>query len=372
VEILPGPQGTLYGRNSTGGVVNITSRTPGDKLGVDGFLEVGNYNHIQAMVGVDLPLSDTLSSRTAVTHNRHDGYINNGEDDQKTTAVRETLLFRPSDATKVTLVGTYTHEGGIGNLVVNVPTLGCGFRCATFDPKALGFYNNINIYETSLTLEQKLGDHATLTYIGGYSDLNQDFYGGLAYGPPLFPANIPETSKVLSQEARINATLGKLQGLVGAYYFHDRSDVGGRVTVGPSVVTNPFETVSHGAAVYGQGTFSVTNALRLTGGLRYSNTIKSIDGVSANYSAATGAARLRGARRLEGQIRVRSPAVVHALRQRSIWFHAGRLQFGAASDRATPRQAVRAGHPRILFRRHQEQVPRWNSDVKPRRILLRL
>ena len=55
VEILPGPQGTLYGRNSTGGVVNIVSRTPGETFAANGLVEVGNYGRVQVVAGVNVP-----------------------------------------------------------------------------------------------------------------------------------------------------------------------------------------------------------------------------------------------------------------------------------------------------------------------------
>jgi iron complex outermembrane recepter protein len=294
VEILPGPQGTLYGRNSTGGVVNITSRRPGNEYAADGFLEAGNHGHYHGMLGIDIPLTDTLSSRFAVTHNRHDGYINNGTDDQKSTAVRQTLVWRPGATTTITLVGTYTHEGGIGNTLMNVPDLDCGFRCANFDPNALGFYYRVNIFQGTVQVDHEIGDNATLTYIGGYSDLDQEFFGGLVYGPPVIPLLNPESAEVHSHELRLNARFARLEGIVGAYYFHEESSVGTILSPTPAVrLDNPFTTKAHGAAVYGQGTYSLADSFRVTAGLRYSNNVKSIDGSNSAFSNATGATLFR-------------------------------------------------------------------------------
>jgi iron complex outermembrane recepter protein len=290
VEVLPGPQGTLYGRNSTGGVLNITSRGPGNRFGVDGSVEIGNHDHVKVAAGIDVPISNTLSSRTAVTHNRHDGYISNGEDDQKTTAVRQTLVWQPGTQTKVTLVGTYTHEGGIGNVLINVPNRDCGFRCASFDPKALGYYYDVDVFQGSLTLEQKLSEDVSLTYIGGYSHLNQDSFNALFSGPPAVALLNPEKADIQSHEIRVNAEAGNFSGLVGAYYFDESGFVGVDIKPVPTTrLNNPFDHASHGTAAYGQGSYGAANGLRLTAGLRYSNTVKSIDGFNSAFSVTTGA-----------------------------------------------------------------------------------
>ncbi|HMO74377.1 MAG TPA: TonB-dependent receptor [Sphingopyxis sp.] len=301
VEILPGPQGTLYGRNSTGGVLNITSRTPGDRLAADGFVEIGNYDRVQVMAGIDIPLSANLRSRTAATHNRHDGYMKNGEDDQKTTAIRQTFVWEPGASTKLTLVGSYTREGGIGNVLVNVPGLECGDRCALFDPKALGYYYRVDVFQGSLQLEQALSDTVSLTYIGGYSHLDQDSFNALFSGPPHVALLNPEKAEIQSHEIRLNIETDRLQAIVGGYYFDETGSVG--VTISPvpgTLLVNPAKVASHGAAVYGQGSYSLGDTFRLTGGLRYSHNVKSIDGVNSAFNSGTGA--LLFSRPYEGRV----------------------------------------------------------------------
>lgn len=287
IEVLAGPQGTLYGRNSTGGVVNIISRRPQRHFAADGFAEVGNYDHFQIMLGVDVPLSGNLYSRTSATHDRHDGYISNGEDDQRTTAVRETLMWEPSASTTVTAVGTYTHEGGIGNVLINVPDLDCGLRCASFDPKALGYYYDVDIFQGSLLVEQNLNDAVTLSYIGGYSHLDQRSFNALFSGPPHAALLNPETAEIQSHELRANIHVSRFEGLLGAYYFDEKGFVGVRIMPTPAVLLdNPFHVKSHGAALFGQGTVDLLDDLRFTAGLRYSNTVKAIDGTNFAFTPA--------------------------------------------------------------------------------------
>ncbi|QIB64916.1 TonB-dependent receptor [Kineobactrum salinum] len=294
VEILPGPQGTLYGRNSTGGVVNVMSRTPGDSFAFDGFLEAGNYSSFQGMAGIDIPVSDTLLSRTAVTHKRHDGYIEprNQLDDQDSTAVRQTLVWTPGVATELTGVLTYTSEGGIGNTLINDPNLECSIAdgaCVLFDAEEEGYKYDVDVYQGSLTLRHDFSDSLTLIYIGGYSYLDQDSNSGLFSGPPAVQLLNPETSEGQSHEARLNVTADRVEGLFGIYYFDE--DIYSAFDVAPVPVVrffNVLDAAAHGFAVYGQGTYALTDAFRVTGGVRYSENVKSVDGSNSTFSATTG------------------------------------------------------------------------------------
>lgn len=287
VELLPGPQGTLYGRNSTGGVVNIASRMPGPDFAAGGFVEIGNYQRRQIVLGVDLPLTATLRSRTAGTIVRHDGYFNNGEDDQRTAAIRQTLVWQPASGTTMTGVATYTHDGGIGNVFQNLPAVECGNRCSTFDPRALGYFNRADTFQGSIQLDQEITDRITLTYIGGYNRLKLKVKNSIWTGPPLAPLIFDERINIQSHELRLNTDLGRLKGIVGAYYFDQdtfyQNDVRANAT---QHRINPFDAGSRGTAIFGQATYAVTSGLRATGGLRLSRTVKSIAGVNNLYSAA--------------------------------------------------------------------------------------
>ena len=75
VEVLRGPQGTLYGRNSTGGAINFITRKPGHDLAFDGSASYGNYNSVRADAGVDVPFSDNAAVRFAGFYEDRDGYV---------------------------------------------------------------------------------------------------------------------------------------------------------------------------------------------------------------------------------------------------------------------------------------------------------
>ncbi|MBX3593777.1 MAG: TonB-dependent receptor [Sphingomonas sp.] len=121
VEVLRGPQGTLYGRNATGGSINIITKKPTtDGVEGSGDFTYGNYNELRVRGVVNVPLSDTLSSRIAVFGESHDGYLKNlypsGRDnnDKETFGGRMQLRWQPSAGTDILLRGYFQKIGGAG------------------------------------------------------------------------------------------------------------------------------------------------------------------------------------------------------------------------------------------------------------------
>ena len=120
VEVLRGPQGTLYGRNATGGSVNIITQRPVST--VEGYADVsyGNYNALRVRGVLNVPLTDTLSSRVAIFSDSHDGYYDNlyepGRDagDKHTTGGRLQLLWEPTDTAEVLVRGYFQNSEGVG------------------------------------------------------------------------------------------------------------------------------------------------------------------------------------------------------------------------------------------------------------------
>lgn len=124
IEILQGPQGTLFGRNTTGGVVQIVTNDPGTEFGGSGFVRVGSHGRLNTFLAVDLPISDTLSARIATSTQYSDGaYINRYVDPasgqstadkrtggDNTKAIRGKLLWTPSEEARVLLTGWYTRQ----------------------------------------------------------------------------------------------------------------------------------------------------------------------------------------------------------------------------------------------------------------------
>ena len=116
IEVLRGPQGTLFGRNATSGVVNFRTAKPDlNGFGASGEAEYGNYNSIRVKGMVNVPLSSTLAVRAAGYYLKRDGYTTNlydGKklDDRDMYGIRGSLTWQPSSSTTIDLMGQYFHE----------------------------------------------------------------------------------------------------------------------------------------------------------------------------------------------------------------------------------------------------------------------
>ncbi len=115
VEVLRGPQGTLYGRSAIGGVVNVISKDPSLKS-VSGYItgEVGSYSLGHVEGAINLPLSDQFALRLSGDDISRKGYISNGHDDNVAQAGRAKLLYQPNADTKLVFGAETTHVGGKG------------------------------------------------------------------------------------------------------------------------------------------------------------------------------------------------------------------------------------------------------------------
>ena len=118
IEVLAGPQGTLYGRNSAGGAVNLITAKPNTRA-LEGFAEVeaGSYNLLQTNAAINLPLSETFAIRLAGRRYRHDGYYTDtGTDDADQTSGRAEALWTPTDGQRLLVTVDTQHIGGKGFL----------------------------------------------------------------------------------------------------------------------------------------------------------------------------------------------------------------------------------------------------------------
>lgn len=115
VEVVKGPQGTLYGRNSAGGALNILTNAPvmGSRFG-SLHVELGDYSAVNVDGMYNVPLGDDLAMRAAFQIVRRDGYASMGFDDDKKESGRLSVLWKPADHISLKVIGAYTHVGGLG------------------------------------------------------------------------------------------------------------------------------------------------------------------------------------------------------------------------------------------------------------------
>lgn len=299
VEILKGPQGTLYGRNASGGAINIISVRPRIDGGYSGFAEaeVGNYDLYRAVAAVNLPISDVLAARIAGQVIHRDGYMSGGGDDDKGEAARVQILYQPSDKLSVLLHAAYQHQGGVGSAAgVTSPKVSSNPWAQNNIPAAAAIYAaspglaipdgtsflNMHTYEVSGEIKWNFGP-ATLTVIPAYrggSFHDSNWSSG-------FRLRDSEIEHQTSVEARLSNDSGPLKWVLGGYYFNERQspyagndDIDVDVFQGPPVSSvTGFLALNTSYAAFGQAAYSITDRLRLTAGVRYTDEKRSINEV---------------------------------------------------------------------------------------------
>lgn len=301
VEVLLGPQGTLYGKNAVGGAINVVTRTPGDELEGEASVGYGNNGAMEASAFVSGPLADNLAAGIYALGRRSDGFYNftvphdertfDGTPDHESSwGVRGKLAF---DNGPLRIVGSLEYSRGKSadaGVLTNIQPRSLGelfgspFTDKRFSaPNDGATFNNPEAWMGILRGELDV-DFATLISLSSYRDLKvgigADFDGTLA--PLVNLIADPTTSKTFSQELQLQSKQGSpITWVVGAYYFHEN---GGFLPTMPisSVLFAPvlgpgsFGNVNYGVvktdsyAVYGQATVPVTDSVNLTVGGRYS------------------------------------------------------------------------------------------------------
>jgi iron complex outermembrane receptor protein len=299
VEILRGPQGTLYGRNATGGAVNVVTAKP-DFKGVKGYanFSYGNYNASSGTAAVNLPLiGDKLAFRIAGTFAKHDPYARNlasafaatspGLDDQNDQAVRAHLLFKPSDNLKILLSGDYQWQGGHGQLISSLTNPSRSVLHNT-----AGFQRN-RLYGTSaeVTLSQGAVDIVSLTSVRRDNQLW--IYDADETATATISALLRNTGKQFSQEVRLVSTGDSpFRWIVGANYFKEiNADQGtGFNDLARQTGTAQQRTGRQSVAksAFGQIDYNISDVVTISGGLRYTEDEKaSPNGINQAFTATT-------------------------------------------------------------------------------------
>lgn len=313
VEVLKGPQGILYGRNATGGAVNIIPVHPQlGKTGAGFNVAYGNYNEFSGDAHVNIATSDTTALRLAGSYLSHDGYNRDGTDDARRGSLRAQFLYEPTSDLSVRLAGDYTHVGGMGfggsYLGAYVPngTGGYAFLPAAFDtdegfntPAAnafrqavlgapgFGFLGAMNSDEkldatywgvnAEVNWKTSIG---TLTVIPAYRESTDHT---LLYGPAFNVADTNEKIRQFSLETRLAGTAGMMDYVVGAYYFNEKIHANNQYNQEFVLPIQVYDHKTDSYAVFGQLTAHVTDRFRLIGGARYTHDHKSIDGIINNF-----------------------------------------------------------------------------------------
>ena len=323
IEVLRGPQGSVFGKNTTAGAINITTKKPSFDLSVDGEFSYGEQNFVQAKASLTGPIAEgLLAFRLSGSLTRRDGVINNvrynkQQNNLHNDAIRGQLLFTPAPNFNLRVIGDWSnfHNECCTQVYVRVaPTLkptpqqyaalAAGAPGGAYVPPSTNPYDRLTSIDAALGVDTNEGGvsgiaewnlgRATLTSVSAWRFWNWDAANDRDYtGLPIqITQHIPSRQDQFSQELRIASNgQGAFEYVAGLYYFHQKI-VGHPISIyGPLATywllpasatrtsalldgyqsdgTTDFRTTSY--AAFGEVTWRPLPRLAVTGGIRYTH-----------------------------------------------------------------------------------------------------
>lgn len=310
IEILRGPQGTLYGRNATGGAINIYTTRPGKEKGGYIQLEGGDYDTLNGEGAINMPVNDQVSLRASFGLQYHapyrtDGGLYDGVDDANSRSLRLQAQFEPNEKFTARITGQHTVQTALGSQTQQapyridangwvlhnaLPTLSNPMTYQKY------WFSRLNLNDTMVRYDMAYkASWATFTYLGGYDRLNWNSIApsvSFLLGPATATTPIP-TSRVqaynqtelpltINQEVRLTSANpdSRLQWQVGAYYFRNHNDLdsynfapngtppAGSITAQP-VIHFVYDVTIKSLAEMAQASFKFTDQFKVTAGIRH-------------------------------------------------------------------------------------------------------
>ena len=327
VEVLRGPQGTLFGRNTTGGLFHAITRKPTEDFEFKASLQGGSFDQTVFETVISGPLSDSVRGRLSYLYNRDEGWQEDRITDRNFAATNVwalrgqldidlsediSLLLQASGSEQRNSSAIYgisgTVDSGTGNRCSDAEINAGASNCLTFagfqnpDPddsdniftELDDANNDIDLFDVSAKLSWSLNDNLTLTSITAYGSTER-FYQEDGAGPTSagffgfvgvpFAAlgNFKVDSEQWTQELRFNGSTGAVDWVAGGFYFNDKKDDGFNdlevfaALFGPNSLQSAFTLDSESWAVFGQADIHLSDALTLIIGARYTEDDKELD-----------------------------------------------------------------------------------------------
>ncbi|MDB5714474.1 MAG: hypothetical protein JWO15_1871 [Sphingomonadales bacterium] len=342
VEVLKGPQGTLYGRNTTGGLINFITAKPTETLGAGATVELGNYETYNFEAYANLPITDTLALRVSGRDENSDkGWQHSRTRDERLgkkdrAAARATLLWQPDADLKVSLGASYWQDKSdtIAPQAVGTdpsrpatvsPTLASAIHTdwkgneADFDAPEAGkpsFRTNSYFYSINGRIDYKLTPEISIVSLTNYNRVRRRDFNDLD-GTPTEVLAYGSNGHInsISQELRLTGDTARLHWVVGGFYAHDsiaddqlgyygdsstvrtlRAVAAGipQTTYTPAQIANGFRNFVNvtrqkvrSVSVLGNVEWKVADRLSLIGGLRYTDDHTDFQGCSQDYNGNT-------------------------------------------------------------------------------------
>jgi iron complex outermembrane receptor protein len=295
VEVLRGPQGTLWGKNTTGGAINIISKKP--SFNTDGYAKADYASYgdktFQGAIGGSI-IDERVAGRISIYDQDKDGYFTNVYDGRKSgglkdTAIRGQLLFQltPDLEALLNVHHRSYDQDGTNTTVRSLTGVYRGYRYST-DKRDVGFNAPTNStqsqYGGSITLNWQLGKYK-LTSITGYEDWDNEAQSDGDSTPREFSRSYTDAkSKQWSQELRIASPReDRLNWISGLYYFKEEIDSFSATGSLPGSVgaqafnSTTFNHKTDSFALFGSTTYKVTDKFDTTVGARWTTEEKKLD-----------------------------------------------------------------------------------------------
>jgi iron complex outermembrane receptor protein len=297
IEVLRGPQGTLNGRNSVGGAINIVTAKPMDHFAAETSLQYGNYSSLELRGMVNVPFSDQVQVRTAFLSASNNGYLDNTPqargDRQDDKSARVQIAFQPVNHLTGLITAQYTDQQGTGDILQYIPFIYTATGALDHDlppginsrkfPLGTQPFMRMNSVQVRAQLAYDFGG-VEVTAITGYDHTNyaqgvdQTLAGVTTTAYQWKPTQKPDT---YNGEIRIaSKTSAPFQWQVGGFYFSEKANlVSGDVAALPGGGYNEYFGFVYGTkqrseAGYAQASYQLTPKLKLTGGVRYTHDYK--------------------------------------------------------------------------------------------------
>lgn len=330
IEVLRGPQGTLFGRNTIGGAISIITKRPDHSS--HGYVSgtVGDDNRIDVRASMNLPVSDSLATSLTVSSSNRDGYVTrrDGTDMGDTNALsgRAAAIWTPTPNLDLYFAADYTRRrengapftltevtlspttfGAFHNAFVAPPGAcpnpfdlnGTNTNCYSgqfvsgsrkSDAGTVQAKDDLDLWGVSLSAEWRLGD-VTLRSITSYRDTDSAFNIDQDHSPLTIAHVLSDsTQNQFTQEFQAlgQAFDGRLSYILGAYYFREEAKMSERVTFALVDFLSGGAVENDSIALFSQVTLDVTDQFSLTGGLRYTEDDKSFTPDSRVISSLIG------------------------------------------------------------------------------------
>jgi iron complex outermembrane receptor protein len=313
VEVLKGPQGTLFGRNTTGGAIIVTPNAPEDEFGGSVGLGLGDYNREKVDLMLNAPITDKAAARIALTSGKRDGVLKNRTPglpdtyDEDYIAGRGSFRWHLTDALSTTFYGDYLKANDNGGAVVLTavnPALpgGALLQNALARQKSADFFSNESsfdgwgrneIWGVSNTTTYEINDNLSLKNVLGYrqgdtSDRN-DFDGAVE----LALGGLREyNGHQISEELQLQGDFDRLTWTTGLFWFKEEGEDFSytwnrtqRPTPTSQGTVSGGDSTNTSYSVFGQGTYALTDALNLTVGLRWTKDKRELDATAFSLLA---------------------------------------------------------------------------------------